>query len=57
MANHQEGIIRAAAIILAVVSCVACARSARRGEPLAGNFVVTEAAQGRGRLVFMQNCC
>ena len=45
----------AGALALGAALLAACA-TARRGEPLAGPLLTTEASQDRGRIVFMQNC-
>jgi mono/diheme cytochrome c family protein len=45
-----------AALAVAALAACSSARPVRRSEPLAGPFVVTEPAQGRGRLVFMAQC-
>lgn len=41
----------------AALLAAACGRgSARRGEPLVGRLVTTEASEQRGKLVFLQQC-
>lgn len=56
MEDHARRVAAGALLAFAALAVAACGRSARRGEPLAGELVTTEAAQDRGRLVFMANC-
>lgn len=56
MEDHARRVGAALLLAAAAAATAACSGSARRGEPLAGALVETEAAQSRGRLVFMQSC-
>lgn len=55
MANLSRRVETAAVCAAAALALGACG-SARRGEPLRGPLLTTEAAQDRGRIVFAQNC-
>ena len=47
--------MKGAVALAAILAAAGCAPP-RRGEPLAGPVVVTEAGQDRGRVVFQEHC-
>ena len=54
MESHSALVAHGVALS-ALLAAAACG-SARRGEPIAGQFVASEPAQSRGQIVFMQHC-